>query len=100
MDDEGHKHLVACFLTPGHDEVEWMSMFDVIAIIPGVETMEKIVLMHDEEPAIRSAFLKSRIVGATDTVSTCFIHGEWKIATIKMKNGETIRKKRGEGILY
>ena len=48
VDGEGHNHLVACFLTPGHDEDEWRYMFDSIAKIPGVDHMAKIILRVDD----------------------------------------------------
>ena len=86
VDGEGHNHLVSCFLTPGHDEEEWCKLFDAIAGIDGVKNMSKCVLMHDEEPAIKSAFEKSKIPHLV-TVSTCTLHTKWSLAKKKMSNG-------------
>ena len=45
--------------------------------------------MHDEEAAIPKAFQNSKIQAATATHATCYIHGSWKLAARKMKNGKT-----------
>ena len=99
-------------------------MFNEIAKIAGVEKMDKIVLMHDQEEAILSVsdivfrcafclgvhahppthaphtrslccqgFMASELNGkVTETVETCFIHGEWTIAAGKLLKGGTFGK--------
>lgn len=70
----------------GHDENEWAKLFDSIAKIPGVIDMEKCVLLPDEEPALTTAFNRSKIPKEM-TVATCHIHTEWKVGAQKMSDG-------------
>ena len=120
VDGEAHNHLICCFLTPGHSTEEWRTLFNEIAKIVGVDQMDKIILMHDQEEAILNAsdivfrcafclgvhahppahtrslccqgFMSSELNGKTETVETCFIHGEWTIAAGKMLQGGTFGK--------
>ena len=58
--------------------------------------MDKVVLMHDEEAAIRTAFKTSNIVGKFETHTTCSKHCEWKIAAMKLLNGKQFGKQNAK----
>lgn len=96
VDGEAHNHLVACYLTPGHELEEWLALFNAIATIPGVQEMDKVVLMHDEEAAIKTAFQSSNIAGKFETHTTCSKHCEWKIAAMKILNGKQFGKQNAK----
>ena len=70
----------------GHNIKDWDKLFGSVATIPGVEDMEKCVLLPDEEEALTTSFNKSPIP-KTLTAATCNIHSEWKLGKQPMSNG-------------